>query len=506
VRRPLSDFGHEVFDVAVIGGGINGTAVARDLAIAGYSVALVERSDFGSGATSRSSRFAHCGLNYLAPQTSILDHLLHPLGFLKGLRMARRMLRDRAALVAHHPRAVQRLRTCLPVSEGGAFASWEVRLAFRLLTFPRPDHPLLAFRWLDAADAATHPFAPLVAGRQRLAGIAEFDEFQFVWPERMCIEAALDAERHGAVVRNYTSAERLRRVPQGGWEIDVLDAEPGLAATTMKARCVINTAGPWADALLRGIADGLRPCLTLTKGAHVLVRLPPACAGQGLVTLAADGHFFTAAPCGEFHYLGPTETPYEGDPGDARVTEEDIAELLARAAEAMPSARLRRSDVIAAWAGVRPVTHSSSSATGVHERAIHDLADQGIPDLLTLSWGRLVDHQDTANAFVRAVGARVAPSRRDALNSQPRAAEHANSPLDPSLDAERVKSVALTEHVRHLDDILFRRTSLGWRPDLDDAAIRAAAAAAGSALGWSDVEVDNEVLRCVAQRRDMLGM
>src|SRR5262245_31583234 len=140
MRRALSDFGERVFDVAVIGGGINGTGVAREFAISGYSVALVERADFGSGATSRSSRFAHCGLNYLAPQTSVLDHLRHPLAFARGLRMARRMLRDRAELVAHDGPNLQRFRACLPVYEDGAFAPWQIRLAFRLLAMPQHDH------------------------------------------------------------------------------------------------------------------------------------------------------------------------------------------------------------------------------------------------------------------------------------------------------------------------------------------------------------------------------
>jgi glycerol-3-phosphate dehydrogenase len=505
MRRALGDF-DRTFDVAVIGGGINGTAVARELAIAGYSVALVERADFGSGATSRSSRFAHCGLNHLAPQTSTLDHLRHPLDFARGLRMARRMLRDRAALVTHHGRHVQRFRACLPVYEDGAFAPWQVRAAFGLLTLPQREHPLLRFRWLDATRARAHSFAPLLGGTRRLAGIAEFDEYQFVWPERMCIEAAIDAERHGAVVRNYTAARSLKPRSSGGWEIELADVDSGSERVRTTARFVINTAGPWADALLRGIAGNLPPCLTLTKGAHVLVRLPPACAGQGLVTLAADGHFFTAAPCGEFHYLGPTETPHDGDPEDVQVTEDDIAQVLARATEAMPSAKLSRGDVVAAWAGVRPVTHSGTRATGLHERAVHDFAERGVRDLLTLSWGRLVDHRDTARVLVDAVAARFAPESR---GQEPGESDLGNEPaasLDSRLEAGRVKALALGEHVLHLDDILFRRSSLGWRPDLDDAAVFTAAAAAAEALGWSGDRLDDEIRLSASHRRDALGI
>jgi glycerol-3-phosphate dehydrogenase len=225
--------------------------------------------------------------------------------------------------------------------------------------------------------------------------------------------------------------------------------------------------------------------------------------------LTADGHFFTAAPCGELHYLGPTETPYAGDPSEAHASEDDIALVLALAAEAMPSAQLARSDVLAAWAGVRPVTHSDEMATGRHERVIHDLSDRGAPNMLTLTWGRLVDHRDTARQLVAAVRKKLAPSR--ARRSAPahdrvEVASEPNASLDVRLEAGRVESMALREHVVHLDDILFRRASLGWRPELDEISLRNVALAAARVLDWDASQLEAELARCAQHRRSALGM
>jgi glycerol-3-phosphate dehydrogenase len=472
-----------VYDVAVIGGGINGTVAAQHLAAAGYSVVLLEKEDFGSGATSRSSRFAHCGLFYLKPEHSILDHVRRPWNFLHGFRTARRMMAARDELGLTNPSSVRPIRVAFPIERGGPFPPWQIDVAFRLLTAPKLNTRSLNYKRLRGDEARRHPFGVL-CDANKLAGLALFDEYQFVWPERICIDAALDAERMGARMENYTAVTRIQR-SDGRWRLQTNGASPA----EICAHVVINAAGSSVDAV-NALVGSLPRCSVLSKGAHILVKMPKDCAGLGFVTFGRDGEFFSVAPAGELHYIGPTHTPYDGDPDEARVCEADISHLLEEAAVALPGLRLGRGDVLGAWAGVRPFSYDSAHEVTIRDRVIREMPSA--PNLFSVTWGRLVDHRDAAREIVALVRKKLSPSSAAKTMSLPTA----------SSDIEAIAS----EHIQGLGDVMFRRTSLGWDPRTSAQTARDVASRLGRALQWDANRVEGEVSAYESHRKNVLGI
>jgi glycerol-3-phosphate dehydrogenase len=166
---------------------------------------------------------------------------------------------------------------------------------------------------------------PLVGGLHdwdRLQGIGAFTEYQFEWPERLCVDAVLDTERLGATVRNYTAAARLTR-RNDVWEIELADTHTGGTAT-IESKLVLNMAGIWIDKV-NSQSGAPRPRKILgTKGIHVMVQLPPECADNGIVALNRKQEPLYCIPWRGMHYFGPTETVYEGNLDDIRAEDGEI--------------------------------------------------------------------------------------------------------------------------------------------------------------------------------------
>src|SRR6266704_278849 len=132
MRPNIAELDAKKFDVIVVGGGINGASTAQHLAAAGYRTLIVDKGDFGSGASSRSSRLLHCGLRYLAPGRSILDFVRHPSRFVVALRMARLAMEARSEFVRTSPGRTSVMALHFPVYRGGPYASWQIDVAFKL--------------------------------------------------------------------------------------------------------------------------------------------------------------------------------------------------------------------------------------------------------------------------------------------------------------------------------------------------------------------------------------
>src|SRR5258708_3603277 len=173
------------FDVAIVGGGIIGAGIARDLALRGVSVALVEKSDFGSGTTSGSTRLVHGGLRYL----EMLD-----------FGLVRMDLREREILLRIAPHLVRPLEFRIPFVKTSFYFRQKMRAGLLLYDLLSYDRSLPGHRFLGAAEV--HADEPALAA-EGLCGAASFHDAQVSLPERLCLENLLDAEKHGACIRNY---------------------------------------------------------------------------------------------------------------------------------------------------------------------------------------------------------------------------------------------------------------------------------------------------------------
>ncbi|MGH6954632.1 MAG: FAD-dependent oxidoreductase, partial [Alphaproteobacteria bacterium] len=168
MRITLSSLDGRAFDVAVIGAGINGASAAQQLAAAGYDVLLVDKADFASGSSGRSSRLLHCGLRYLAPGGSMWDFLRHPARLGTALRMSRQAMIARSEFVRDAEARTRTITFGFPIWRGGSYSAWQIDLAFRALAALGPSEPPLGYRRLAPAEVALAPLFNRLRDQARL--------------------------------------------------------------------------------------------------------------------------------------------------------------------------------------------------------------------------------------------------------------------------------------------------------------------------------------------------
>ena len=212
------------FDVVIIGGGISGASSAQHLTAAGFDALLVEKNDFASAATSRSSRLLHSGLLYLAPPKSFWDFVKNPAAFLAAIDTARKSAKVGDELLRNLPNRVRQTRLLLPVVEPAAFRGWQIDLGARFLKLISRRKTPLNYVRMPHDSARTLPFVSWLREGNRLESVVGIDDHQFHWPERICIDSIIDAERMGAVVLNYTMAENITRKDEL-WQVEVSEKD-----------------------------------------------------------------------------------------------------------------------------------------------------------------------------------------------------------------------------------------------------------------------------------------
>lgn len=495
MRIPLDDIRGRSFDVAVIGAGINGASAAQHLVAEGYSVLLVDAGDYAGGSTGRSSRLLHCGLRYLAPGRSMWDFVLRPDRLAIAMRMAKLGIDARSQMVKTTPERTAEITFGFPIYNDGPYAKWQTDLAFRLLWWLGPrDLPL---DYVFERPKRTHelPLLKWLRDDGKLSGVAQFREYRMDWPERLCVDSVMDAARMGAVTRNYTRAEIGQRDAEGYWALTLADTKSTGTATT-RARLVMNMAGVWIDEVVGRSRPGAKRYITGTKGTHIMVKLPDDCAHQGVAALNRINEPIYCVPWRGMHFIGPTETMFEGDLNDVRPDEDDIGFLLAESEFLLPGMKLSREDVRFAWAGVRPLTASPREPQGQRSRVVHDLADQGLPNVLAMTGGVIMTNRSGGAEMAAAARARIKPSGvKQSISFATRTAEEipsfGNDPF--SIDPADIRDIVEREHPATLYDLMFARTGIGWSSDMGYAAAPRVAEAAAPAFGWSQEDVKREV-------------
>jgi glycerol-3-phosphate dehydrogenase len=379
----LAALGTRHFDVLVIGGGITGAGIARDAALRGLAVALVERDDFASGTSSRSSRLIHGGVRYL-------EH--------GHLRLVFESSQERRRLLRLAPHLVRPLEFTWPVYAGARVPRWKLLAGLTLYDVLALFRNVAPHRRLDAAAVlAREPYLR----RDGLVGGARY--FDAATNDiRLTLANAIGARAGGAVVVNHAMVHALVR--EGGRVIGarVQDMLTG-RDIGIRARAIVNAAGPWGDEVRRLDAPAGAPALRGTKGVHIA--LPPGRLGnRGALTLLSpgDGRVFFILPGESRTIVGTTDTESAAAPDEVRASREDVSYLLRSASHFFPDACLGERDVIAAWAGIRPLVaaafgHGPASASREHAVA------RGTPGVLSISGGKLTTYRTMATEVVDVV-------------------------------------------------------------------------------------------------------
>jgi len=379
----------EMVDLAIIGGGINGAGIARDAAGRGLSVHLVEQGDLGGATSSASTKLIHGGLRYLE---------------LWAFRLVREALAEREVLWRIAPHIIWPLRFVLP-HRPGLRPAWLLRLGLLLY-----DH--LGGRTLlpgtVTLDLRSDPAgAPLTPGLRR--GFAYSD----CWVEdnRLVVLNARDAAAHGAVIETRTRCLDARR-EKGAWTLSLADAD-GRRRRRIRARVLVNAAGPWVADVLAGVVHAHAPArVRLVQGSHIVVpRLydHDCC----YILQNTDRRIVFAIPYeGDFTLIGTTDRDWRGDPATVRATDEEIAYLCA-AVSAWFRRPITPDDVVWSYSGVRPLYDDGASAAQEATRdyvLVRD-APEGQPALLSIFGGKITTYRRLADAALEALAADL-PARR----------------------------------------------------------------------------------------------
>lgn len=483
---------HELFDVVVVGGGINGASAARELSASGFQVLLAEKADLANGASSRSSRILHCGLRYFETSHPVRTFASSPRRLSSAIKMAKAAMEAREELVRLQPERCKPFTMCFPLYRGDEIRGWHLDMGFALLKRLGPPDPSLEYRRISANLDRELPFTVDLRDRRQLSSIATYREYMIDWPDRICVDDALEAERNGAVLRLFTRASLRERLSSGEWIVELADGAGPIEK--VRAKVVLNLAGTWMDDLFPPGEASNTPLVRGTKGSHIVVRLPDRYQGFGVATLHRGGMPFYCLPLdGDRFFFGPTETPYDGDADKVRPSGQDIDFLLGEGNHLLPGLKLRRRDVEFSWAGVRPLTYDPNEPMGRRTREIHDLRHRGLQGVLAMTAGPVMSHR-SAGRDLRDAVARLIPPSRQAMTAA--GLPESGAPMsvaqvdDP---AAAVRAAVLMEHARDLRGILYTRTARAWGQHLDRNAVESAAKSVADLLDWGPEQVAGQV-------------
>jgi glycerol-3-phosphate dehydrogenase len=382
-RQEMWDrLGDEV-DVLVVGGGITGTGIARDAAMRGLKVALVEARDFAFGTSSRSSKLVHGGLRYL-------EHYEFSLVF--------ESVSERRILMDIAPHLVHPLGFLFPVFKSSRQPLWMLNAGMwlydglSLFRSPKMHQRLNQKQALEVE--------PLLRGDDLKGAPLYYD--CSTDDARLTLENALDAARAGAVVCPKARVKGFIKDERGRIAGAVVEDTDSGALKEVRANAVINASGPWTDRVLGMSGPQMGgPLLRPTKGIHLVVahaRLPVKHAV--VIMHPEDGRVLFAIPWGDHTYVGTTDTDFEGDPADVAASAEDITYLLGAANSYFPRQHLVPEDVVSTWAGLRPLI--APPAEGVSESSVsreHQVL-VGQDGLITIAGGKLTTYRRMAGEVV----------------------------------------------------------------------------------------------------------
>jgi glycerol-3-phosphate dehydrogenase len=363
------------FDLIVIGAGINGAAIAREAALGGVKVLLLERGDIGAGTSSASSRLIHGGLRYLE---------------YGELQLVYESLRERERLLALAPHLVAPLELCIPVYRRARRPRWQVAAGlalYDLLSFGKsvPSRQILSRDELLAK-------LPGLEGAG-LVGGASYHDAQVRYPERLVVENVRDAVANGAKLKTYTNVTGVR--VEEGLVTGVDWRTAAGAAGGARARLVVNAAGPWVDDVLGPIRH--TRLLGGTKGSHIVVPKFEGAPTVGVyVEAGVDGRPFFILPWNDLLLIGTTDERYEGDAAAATIDERERAYLVAETARVFPGAANLAERVLYTHTGVRPLPYRPRGATSAITRRHLVRRHRAARGLYSIIGGKLTTHRALA--------------------------------------------------------------------------------------------------------------
>ena len=510
IRRPLEG---ERFHVIVIGGGINGVAIARECARAGRRTLLVEQQDFAAGTTSRATRIIHGGLRYL-------EHA--------EVGLVRESLIERRRLLRERPHLVHPIHFLLALDENSGRSALAIRTGLWLY------RRLGGGRLQAGSSREDQKKLERLLDSGRRWSVFSYEDAQCEFPERLVAEWLVEATEAGAVARNHTQVlavdVRHRRVAGVLLRDQVSGKEERVEATW-----IVNATGPWADRICqRSRIQTPHLMVGGVRGSHIVVPRFAGAPDAAVYTEAVDKRPIFVIPWNEQVLVGTTEVSDQGDPGKVQPSPEEIDYLVRSLLRLFPSVKLSAADIRYSFAGVRPLPfapkENASAVTRKHY--LHDHAADGAQHMISVIGGKLTTAAELARQCASKIGVSQKSSKTLAIAAADKAGLmldrwaieignmggisedtargivewHGRRALDISRMAQRSAELRapLCSHTEHivaeavdafageyavtLGDVLLRRVpvALGacWSPTCG----REAAARIGAVLGWNETQ------------------
>ena len=512
------------YDLIVIGGGINGTGIARDAALRGLQVLLLEQDDLSAATSAWNSRLIHGGIKYL-------EH--------GEIRLVRESLHEREWLLRAAPHLVKPLPFMMPFlrrNRRGPLLLRAGMLAYDLLSFDKslPRHRILS-------RSETIASVPGIDAAEVLAA-ALFYDAQAEFAERLSVENAVGASSAGATVMTHC---RVTSLCAREGRVAGVEFEDTLTGVRHAAESIVtvNAAGPWVDFVLRTLGGSEPRRIGGTKGTHVVVDPFPGAPQHAMYyEAAADGRPVLIIPWRGRYLIGSTDVRAEGDPADARADDGELDYILGETNRLLPSAQLTRRDIRLLWTGVRPLPYLPDVPEAKVPRS-HLVIDHApaVEGLVTIIGGKLTTFRSLSEEAVskveRKIGRRATRSRtrieplpggvRGDLKAEVHAlvaqadlplssaarlvaiyggraraigrliADHRELARPLRADVEMIGAdvvMALRhEHARTLEDVFYRRAMLAFDVPIDAELREAAASIARAHAGWSDAWIANDL-------------
>lgn len=508
------------FDLIVVGAGINGAGIARDAAMRGLNVLLVDKGDVGGGTSAGSTRLIHGGLRYL-------EHL--------EFGLVRESLRERETLLHIAPHLVRPLPIVIPIYNESQRGWTTVRagmIAYELLAWGKS---LPRYRMQTARETLRQMPGLKAEG---LVGSAVYYDAQVEFAERLVVENVLAAMEHGAAVRTYSRVTQLLTEEREVRGVQVVAREN--KTDWARGKVVVNAAGPWVDQLIHSGIGGANEQRTSganeqrliggTKGSHVVVgRFAGAPERAVYLEAVSDRRPFFIIPWNGNYLIGTTDVRFEGDPYEVRSEHWEIEYLLTETNRAFPDARLNSDNVLYTYAGVRPLPFTKNG----NERSItrrHFLREHPqFSNLISVVGGKLTTYRSLAEECVDLIFRKLerkSPPCETARVSLPGATGevpantgerwrriYGSRAREVAEVAERLKAQRLQAEVSTTDnafaaevvfsferefaatlaDCFLRRTMIGLNADLGLEEIQIAVDTGKRFLGWSEERAKREV-------------
>jgi len=360
-----------IYDLAIIGGGVNGCGIARDAAGRGNSVFLCEMNDLASGTSSWSTKLVHGGLRYLEYYE---------------FRLVREALIEREILWQIAPHIIRPLRFVLP-HHAGLRPAWLLRLGLFLYDHLGGRKLLPPTRSVNLRTDVVGK--PLIPGRY--ARGFEYSDC-FVDDARLVVLTARDAADRGAVIRTRTRAAEIRQ-SDGAWLVTTENTRTG-ERETIKARALVNAAGPWVEQVLAsGAGVNAKAKVRLVQGSHIVLRKLYD-HDRAYIFQNADGRIIFAIPYQQdFTLIGTTDRDYQGDPAQVKATDEEIAYLCNAVGEYLAKL-VTPADVVWSYSGVRPLyDDGASEAKAATRDYVFELDSPGGLPLLSIYGGKITTYR-----------------------------------------------------------------------------------------------------------------